>query len=112
VEGFAPPPALVIMGGGHIGKSVYKLAVTLGFNLYIIDDRAEFSNKERFPEATDTNVDDFDKGLDSIAINFNSFILVCTRGHKFDDTATQAAVKTLARYIGLLGSKRKNLLIF
>lgn len=111
VEGFTSPPTLVIMGGGHIGKSVYQLALTLGFRVIIIDDRPEFSNQERFPQAK-TVVANFDTGLENLAINFNTFILVATRGHRYDDTATRAAIKTPARYIGLLGSRRKNLLIF
>lgn len=112
IEGFTTPPALVIMGGGHVGRAVYNLAVTLGFRVFVIDDRPEFSNKRRFPQAEKTVVADFDKGLEELSVNFNSYILIATRGHRYDDTATHAAVKTPARYIGLLGSKRKNLLIF
>jgi xanthine dehydrogenase accessory factor len=112
VEGFTTPPALVIMGGGHVGRAVYNLAVTLGFRIFVIDDRPEFSNKERFPLAEQTVVADFDKALPLMSVNFNTFILVATRGHRYDDQATLAAVNTPARYIGLLGSKRKNLMIF
>lgn len=112
VEGFTAPPTLVIMGGGHVGKAVYNLANTLGFRTIVVDDRPEFSNKKRFPEAFETVVADFDRALDNMPVNFNSFILVATRGHRFDDLATKAAINTPARYIGLLGSKRKNLMIF
>ncbi len=112
VEGFTTPPTLVIMGGGHVGKAVYHLAVSLGFRIFIVDDRPEFSNRERFPQAQETVVAEFDKGLKALPINFNTFILVATRGHRYDDMATLAAVQTPARYIGLLGSKRKNLMIF
>ncbi len=112
IEGFTTPPTLVIMGGGHVGRTVYNLALMLGFRIYVIDDRSEFSNKDRFPQAADTIVADFANGLDNVPINFNTFILIATRGHRFDDAATQSAIKTEARYIGLLGSKRKNLMIF
>ncbi len=112
VEGFTTPPTLVIMGGGHVGRTVYNLALTLGFRIYVIDDRPEFSNKERFPQAVETVVADFENGLSNVPVNFNTFILVATRGHRYDDAATQSAIKTEARYIGLLGSKRKNLMIF
>jgi len=112
VEGFTTPPALVIMGGGHVGRAVYNLAVTLGFRIYVVDDRPEFSNKERFPLAEQALVADFDKAIAALPINFNTFILVATRGHRYDDIATLAAVNTPARYVGLLGSKRKNLMIF
>ena len=112
VEGFTTPPTLVILGGGHVGRAVYNLAVALGFRIYVADDRPEFSNKERFPMAQQTVVADFDKAMASLPINFNTFILVATRGHRYDDLATLAAVNTPARYVGLLGSKRKNLMIF
>lgn len=112
IEGFTTPPTLVLMGGGHVGKAVYQLAVMLGFRVFVVDDRDEFSNKERFPEAAQTVVANFDDGLSQLPLNFNTFILVATRGHRYDDAATRAAVATPARYIGLLGSKRKNLLIF
>ena len=111
VEGFTSPPTLVVMGGGHVGKAVYTLAATLGFRIYIVDDRPEFANKERFPEAVQTIEEDFAVGLEKVPINSNTYILVATRGHRYDDMAVEAAVKTSARYIGLLGSKRKNILI-
>lgn len=112
VEGFTTPPTLVLMGGGHVGKAVYQLAVMLGFRVFVVDDRKEFCNNERFPKAAQTVIADFDEALHQLPINFNTFILVATRGHRYDDAATRAAVSTPARYIGLLGSKRKNLLIF
>ncbi len=112
VEGFTTPPTLVIMGGGHVGMATCQLAKTLGFKVFVVDDRPEYSNKERFPQAEATIVADYSEGLNDLPINFNSFILVATRGHRFDDIATQAAINTPARYVGLLGSKRKNLMIF
>jgi len=112
VEGFTQPPTLVILGGGHVGKAVYTLALTVGFRVVIIDDRTEFSNKERFPQAHKTIVSAFEHPFQDLELGYNSFIFVATRGHRYDDAATHAAVKTSARYIGLLGSKRKNLLIF
>lgn len=112
IEGFTTPPTLVIMGGGHVGRAVYEVAVPLGFRVVIVDDRPEFSSKKRFPLAVETVICDFDKALDQVSVNLNSFLLVATRGHRFDDQATKAAIRTPARYIGLLGSRRKNLLIF
>ena len=113
VEGFTTPPTLVLMGGGHVAKATYTLAQMLGYRVYVIDDRPQFANKERFPGAADTVVvRDYTKGLDSVPINANTFIVVATRGHWFDDLALEAAVKTPARYVGLLGSKRKTILIY
>jgi len=112
IEAFTSPPTLIILGGGHVGKAVYNLALTLRFRIIIIDDREDFSNADRFPAAYKTVVANFETALDDLDVKYNSFILIATRGHRFDDMATKAAAKTPARYIGLLGSKRKNLLIF
>jgi len=113
VEGFTTPPTVVLMGGGHVAKATYALARMLGYRVYVVDDRPQFANKERFPEAEDTIVvPDYTRGLDQIPINANTFIVVATRGHWFDDLALEAAVRTPAKYVGLLGSKRKTILIY
>ena len=88
------------------------MADTLSFSVHIIDDRPEFSNATRFPNAQTTIVDTYDKGLDRIPISQNTYIVIATRGHKFDDMATEAAARSRAGYIGLLGSRRKSLMIF
>ena len=112
VEGFTTPPTLVIMGGGHIGKATSTLAATLGFRIYVVDDRPEFANAERFPEAAGTIIAPYQKGLAQAPINANTYIVVATRGHRQDDYALEAAIGTPASYVGLLGSKRKTLLIY
>ena len=112
VEGYTTPPTLVLMGGGHIGKATAILAKTLGFRIYVIDDRPDFANAQRFPEAEGTIVADYSQGLDQIPINANTFIVIATRGHRYDDYALETAIRTPARYVGLLGSKRKTLLIY
>ena len=94
------------------GKAVSQLAAGLGFRLIIVDDREEYADPERFPEAEQTIVADFSNGLTDLPINQNTYILVATRGHRFDDIATAAAVDSPARYVGLLGSKRKSLMIY
>ncbi len=112
VEGAAIAPTLIIMGGGHIGRSVYTLALACGLRVVVVDDRPEFANKERFPLAAEVIVAPFDQALAGSKVGLNNFILVATRGHRYDDMATFAAINTPARYVGLLGSKRKNMLIF
>ncbi len=111
VEAIAPAPTLVILGGGHVGKAVYELALKLAFRIVVIDDREEFANPKRFPQATAV-VADFSNPFEKVELTANSFVLVATRGHKYDDQATLAAANLNVRYIGLLGSRRKNLLIF
>ena len=112
VEGFTTPPTLVLMGGGHVGKATSTLANLLGYRIYIVDDRPQFANKERFPEAEETVVADYGEGLNHVPINANTSIVVATRGHRYDDLALETAIKTPAGYIGLLGSRRKTILIY
>ena len=112
VEGFTTPPTLVMVGGGHVGKATADLANLLGYRVYVVDDRPEFSNEERFPYAEQVVVAPYHQWAEHLSINVNSFLVVATRGHRFDDMALESALKTRARYIGLLGSRRKTLMIY
>ena len=113
VEGYTTPPTLVLMGGGHVAKATYSLARLLRYRVYVVDDRPQFANRERFPQAEDTVVvPDYSSGLDRIPINANTFIVIATRGHWFDDLALESAVRSPAKYVGLLGSRRKTILIY
>ena len=112
VEGFTTPPTLVMVGGGHVGKATADLAHFLGYRVYIVDDRPEFSNEGRFPYAEQTIVTPYDRWSDHLNVNVNSYLVVATRGHRYDDMALESALKTRARYIGLLGSRRKTLMIY
>ena len=113
VEGFTTPPTLVMIGGGHVGKATADLANFLGYRVYVVDDRPEFSNTDRFPYAEQTVVAPYDEWAKHLTtINVNSFLVVGTRGHRFDDMALESALTTRARYIGLLGSRRKTLMIY
>ena len=112
VEGFTTPPTLVMVGGGHVGKATADLAHVLGYRVLIVDDRPEFANEERFPYADEITVANYGTWSENISVNVNSFIVVATRGHRYDDMALESALSTNSRYIGLLGSKRKTLMIY
>lgn len=112
LETFTHPVTLVIAGGGHVGKALYSLATFLGFRTVIVDDRPRFANAKRFPEADKIIVDEFDRGLRSLNMGPNHCVIVATRGHKLDDIALLEAARSEAGYVGLLGSKRKAVLIF
>ena len=112
IEAYTTPPTLVVAGGGHVSKALAPVAKSVGFRLFILDDREEFANKDRFPEADIVQVGDYESGLESLPINANSFIVIATRGHRYDDAALASALKTPASYVGLLGSKRKTILIY
>ncbi|MBI2166483.1 MAG: XdhC family protein [Chloroflexi bacterium] len=112
VEAFITPPTVVLCGGGHISRALAPLAKRVGFRVQVIDDRPEFANREQFPEADEVLVSPYDLGLQQLHINANTFIVIATRGHRFDDLATETAARSAARYVGLVGSKRKTILIF
>ena len=112
IEGFTTPPTLVMVGGGHVGKATADLAHTLGYRVYVVDDRPEFCNAERFPYAEQTVVSSYDEWANHLELNVNSFVVVATRGHRYDDMALESAMSTRARYLGLLGSRRKNMMIY
>ena len=111
VEGITTDPAILIAGGGHVGKAIAPLAKASGFNVWVVDDRKDFANSERFPEAEKIVNSDFDNAFDELRIRKNTFIIIATRGHNFDDIVLEKAVKTDAKYVALLGSKRKAILI-
>ncbi len=112
IEGYTSPPKLILVGGGHVSKAISSLADKLGFHVYVTDDRIEFANKERFPESKQTIAMEPEDALKQINITKNSFIVVATRGHRYDSDALASAAKTAASYVGLLGSKRKIILIY
>ena len=112
VEAYTSPASLVLMGGGHISKSVAPLAKMLRFRLFVLDDRREFASKERFPEAEEVAVADYASGLERFPITPNTAVVIATRGHNFDDVALEAAARSPAGYVGLVGSQRKVILIY
>lgn len=112
VESFTTLPTMVIMGGGHVAKALVSVAKIVGFSICVIDNRPQFASKERFPEAERVVLADFSSGLTQVPVNANTFIVVATLGHKYDNVALEAALKSPAGYVGLVGSKRKTILIF
>ena len=112
IEAYTTPPTLVLIGGGHVSKAIAPIAKSVGFRIFVFDDREQFANPERFPEADITMVGDYRDGFDKLPVNANSFVVVASRGHQFDDAAISGALRTPASYVGLLGSKRKTILIF
>ena len=112
LEAYTTPPQLVLCGGGHVSKAIAPLAKSLGFRVFVTDDREEFANSDRFPEADILAASKPQDALPELPINANSFIIIATRGHRYDNVALAAAALTPARYVGLLGSKRKTILIY
>ncbi len=112
VEPILPPADLYIFGAGHVAASLYRVAHIAGFDVTVIDDRETYANRERFPEAHQVIAEDFDKAMAQVTPNESSFIVIVTRGHRDDMRMLRWAVQTPARYIGMIGSKRKTITIF
>jgi xanthine dehydrogenase accessory factor len=107
VEPVLPVPRAFIFGAGHISKSLSKVATLAGFSTVIIDDRESFANRERFPEAAEVHAGEYEEVFGRLPINENSYVIVVTRGHRDDMRVLKLAVGTTARYIAMIGSKRK-----
>ncbi len=103
-----PPLELVICGGGHVGQAVAKFGRLLDFRVTVIDDRADFASRERFPDPQIRLLaDDFTKALRSLKITPATHIVIVTRGHKHDELCLREVVGQPARYIGMIGSRRR-----
>jgi len=111
IEPVVPEPLLVILGAGHVGRALAKLARGTGFRVSVMDDRGEYANADNIPEANELIVGDFKMACENIAVTPATYIVVATRGHNHDMDAVQSALGTDAGYIGLLGSKRKKALL-
>jgi xanthine dehydrogenase accessory factor len=112
VEPILVTPHLYIFGGGHIALPLVKMAHIVGFKVTVIDDRPEFANPSRFPEAEQTLVSDMTAAFERLTVDQSSYLVIITHGHQCDEAALAGALKTQARYIGMIGSKEKNRAVF
>jgi xanthine dehydrogenase accessory factor len=112
VEPVLPLSNLYLFGAGHVAQSLAKVARLAGFDVTVIDDRENYANRERFPDAREILADDFDKALAQLAPPENSFIVIVTRGHRDDMRVLRWAVEQPARYLGMIGSRRKVIAIY
>jgi xanthine dehydrogenase accessory factor len=112
IEPILPPALLYIFGAGHVSINLYEVARKAGFDVTIIDDRNAYASRERFPHAREVIAEDFDAAMARITPNESSYIVIVTRGHRDDMRVLRWAVQTPARYVGMIGSKRKTITIF
>jgi xanthine dehydrogenase accessory factor len=112
VEPVLPPVSLYLFGAGHVAVNVCQVAATAGFDVIVSDDRSSYTTKERFPAAMEVHAMDFDEAMRKLDPNESSYIVIVTRGHRDDMRVLRWAVQTRARYIGMIGSKRKVIAIF
>ncbi|MGA3127380.1 MAG: XdhC/CoxI family protein [Candidatus Korobacteraceae bacterium] len=111
VEPILPQPVVYLWGGGHISMAISKAASAVGFGITVVDDREAFANAERFPMAQEIFTT-FEEAFQKIKPNMSSYLVIVTRGHKEDMRVLAWAVRTGARYVGMIGSKRKVVAVY
>ena len=112
IEPILPIASLYILGAGHVAHSVHKIGRLAGFETVVIDDREAYANRERFPDAREVIAEDFERAMAKVDPDENSYVVIVTRGHRDDMRCLRWAVDTRARYIGMIGSKRKVISVY
>lgn len=100
-------PVFLVVGAGHIGRSLCTLAKFLDFQVAVLDDREDFADPELLPDADQVICDDFERALDAFPIGHNTHVVMVTRGHRQDELSLRRVVGRGARYVGMIGSKRR-----
>jgi len=112
IEPILAEPGLFIFGGGHIGLALAKMAKLTGYKITIIDDRPEFATQQRFPEVEQVLLADFNDAFSKLTVRSSDYIVILTHAHKGDEVVLEQALRTKAKYIGMIGSAKKNELVF
>jgi xanthine dehydrogenase accessory factor len=101
------PATLLVVGAGHIGRSLAKLGAEVGFSVAVLDDRPDYASADLIPEADRIICADFEEALAEFPINENTYIVMVTRGHKQDELSLRETVNRGAAYVGMIGSRRR-----
>ena len=107
IESLHIAPPLYVFGAGHVSQFISKVAKMVGFYVVIIDDREEFANKERFPDADEILVESFYNVFNNLNFTGSEYVVIVTRGHQFDRDVLIESLKKDTKYIGMIGSRRK-----
>lgn len=107
IQPLAPMPTLWVLGAGHIALPVVELGHMMGFKTIVLDDRPDFANPFRFPQAEEVICDDFAKTIKRLPVTAHTYIVIVTRGHKYDQMCVEMLLDTKAAYIGMIGSRRR-----
>jgi xanthine dehydrogenase accessory factor len=105
-------PRLLIFGAGHVGCEIARAAAGTDFHVVVVDDREEFANRDRLPSAEEVRVADLRRALDDLALDGDDYVIACTRGHAMDALVVERTAASAARYVGMLGSRRKREVIW
>ncbi len=107
IEPRSKPPTVVLCGAGHLAFHIARYARSVHFRVVVYDERPDYANRERFPDADDVVVGDFTRVFDIVRVDAASYVVIVTRGHECDEIVLEQAVRTDAHYIGMVGSRQK-----
>ena len=107
VEVVEPPARLLVVGGGHVGRSIAEFGALLGMSVAVLDDRADYASPERFPFADRVICGDFAVELERFPIDRSTYIVLVSRGHIVDELSLRKVAERGAAYVGMIGSKRR-----
>jgi xanthine dehydrogenase accessory factor len=107
IEPIEPSPELYVIGAGHVGLHLARIAHEVGFRVHVVDDREKFANAERFPTAVEIVVDDIPAWIAQSRLPSHAYAVIVTRGHTNDLEALRALAPRDLRYLGLIGSRAK-----
>ena len=113
IERVSGKPSIFIFGSGHVGQALALISILLGYEVTVIDDRAEFASRTRLPDPRiKLVVNDFDKAIKSLNIGVRSAAVIVTRGHQFDEICLENLLRLQISYLGMIGSRRRVVSIF
>jgi xanthine dehydrogenase accessory factor len=107
IEVLSPQPTLLILGAGHVAQPLAEFGHLLGFRTVVVDDRPQFASAARFPHADDLVVVPFEELTQAVTVTSDTFAVIVTRNHEFDAVVLREILPTPARYVGMIGSRRK-----
>jgi xanthine dehydrogenase accessory factor len=112
VEPILRTPRVIVLGAGHVGAAISRIAAGAGFHVIVADDREEFANADRLPGANEVLVGHHADIIDRLVLDGDDYVLATTRGHSYDAEIVELVAASPARYVGMLGSRRKKEVIF
>jgi len=112
IEAIIPKPVIYIMGAGHIGSCLVKIAKMLDYRVVVCDNRPAYANSERLPEADEIRAGEYDQIFPQLSVGVSAYIVIITHKHTHDQIVLQWALGTKAKYIGMIGSVKKKEQVF
>lgn len=107
LEPFFPEARMIVFGGGNISEHLVKLGTDVGFKMTVVDDRLSYANRDRFPTAEEVICESFESVFDKLKVHGNDYVVIVTRGHKYDKECLREVLNIRPEYLGMIGSKRR-----